>query len=271
MSAAIILLFCSGGIFVYGHVNVIFLYRSSSEFRTGSMSIHDDDTRMRFAQPYTESGSRTAALTRHSSGFGQADQPWDPYEDNSFQPVSVLKFFLKYLKSPTTVGAIAPSGQSLAALITSETGPETGPVLELGAGDGIFTGALLKRGIAPENVVAVELEAGFAKRLVKRFPDIKVVNAAAEEALASDGLGYDEFGAVISGLPLLNFPWSVRHKLLSLIFQRLKPGAALYQFTYGLSAPVPKSLLKSVGLREEFLGRVFRNVPPAAVYKITRR
>jgi len=235
------------------------------------MSIHDDDTRMRFAQPYTESRSRTAALARHLPAFGQADGSWDLYEDNRFQPVSVLKFFLKYLKNPTTVGAIAPSGQSLAALITSEIGPETGPVLELGAGDGIFTGALLKRGLAPETVVAVELEPGFAERLVRRFPDIKVVNAAAEDALASDDLDYDQFGAVISGLPLLNFPWSVRHRLLHLIFERLKPGAALYQFTYGLSAPVPKSLLKSVGLQDEFLGRVFRNIPPAAVYKITRR
>ena len=235
------------------------------------MSIHDDDTRMRFAQTYTESRSRTAALARHLPGFGQPDRSWDLYDDETPQPVSVLKFFLKYLKSPATVGAIAPSGQSLAALITSEIGPETGPVLELGAGDGIFTGALLRRGVAPETVVAVELEPGFAKRLVRRFPDIKVVNAAAQDALASDNLGYDEFGAVISGLPLLNFPWSVRHRLLHLIFERLKPGAALYQFTYGLSAPVPKSLLRSVGLKDEFLGRVFRNIPPAAVYKITRR
>ena len=235
------------------------------------MSIHDNETRMRYAQSYLELRPRTAAIAQHLPGFGAPDREWDPYDDRAFQPVSVLKFFLKYLKHPTTVGAIAPSGQSLAALITSEIGPETGPVLELGAGDGIFTGAVLKRGVAPEKMVAVELEAGFAKRLVRRFPDIKVVNEAAEKALADGDLGYDQFGAVVSGLPLLNFPCSVRHQLLCLIFDRLKPGSALYQFTYGLSAPIPKSLLASVGLKEQFLGRVYRNIPPAAVYKITRR
>ena len=231
------------------------------------MSIHDEDIRLQVALPFVESRPEVISLPHPRSGTHEG-RNWDDYGGETPEPVSTLKFFLKYLKNPTTVGALFPSGQNLAALITSEISPDMGPVLELGAGNGIFTSAILDRGVAPHDIVAVELEPSFASRLARRFPGITVVNAAAEDALCADGAAH--FGAAVSGLPLLNFPWSVRQRLLHLIFEKLRPGAALYQFTYGLSAPIPKSMLRSVGLREEFLGRVYRNVPPAGVYKISR-
>ena len=235
------------------------------------MSVQDDDIRARFAVPFLESRAQLASLANHLLGTGRSAPLWAPYDDDEPERVSTLSFFLKYLKNPATVGAVVPSGESLATLITSEIDADTGPVLELGAGGGIFTAALLKRGVSPRDVVAVELDEVFAKRLSQRFPDITIINAPAERALRHDNLGHTHFGAAISGLPLLNFPWRARQRLLHRIFQRLRPDGALYQFTYGFGAPVSKSILQSVGLEERFLGRIFRNIPPAAVYKITRR
>ena len=232
------------------------------------MSVQDDKSWARSTLPDARMRSQLAALTRPL--FGAERRRWAHDHETAPEPVSTLSFFLKYLKSPATVGAVAPSGPHLAALITSEIEPGTGPVLELGAGDGIFTAALLRRGVLPDDAVAIELDPVFAERLTRRFPEVKVVNAPAERALCDTEIGHERFGAAISGLPLLNFPWPTRRQLLRLIFQRLKPDAALYQFTYGLGAPLPKSMLESIGLEERFLGRVFRNIPPAAVFKITR-
>ena len=55
------------------------------------------------------------------------------------------RFLRSWVGNPLRVGAIAPSGVSLAQLITSEISEESGPVLELGAGTGVFTRALLAR------------------------------------------------------------------------------------------------------------------------------
>lgn len=185
------------------------------------------------------------------------------------ETVSPLAFFLKYLQDPKTMGAVAPSGRGLAALMVSEIGPGSTPVLELGAGGGIFTEALLARGVAAEDIVAVELDQGFADRLVRKFPGIRVIHSSAEQALGIDGpLADERFGAVISGLPLLNLPIRSRLRLIRLVFRNLRADGALYQFTYGLKSPVSRTFLDSMGLREECVGRVFRNLPPATVYRI---
>ena len=58
-----------------------------------------------------------------------------------------FRFFRSWVADPLRVGAVAPSGDSLSRLITQEIRPSDGPVLELGAGTGTFTRALLARGI----------------------------------------------------------------------------------------------------------------------------
>ncbi|TIV94667.1 MAG: phospholipid methyltransferase, partial [Mesorhizobium sp.] len=70
-----------------------------------------------------------------------------------------LQFFRAWLSEPLRVAAVTPSGRALAALIVSEISPATGPVLELGPGTGVFTRALLGRGIAEENLALIELGA----------------------------------------------------------------------------------------------------------------
>ena len=56
-------------------------------------------------------------------------------------------FLRTLLSNPRMVGAMLPSGAMLADLITNEVDPSDGPVLELGPGTGVFTEALLARGV----------------------------------------------------------------------------------------------------------------------------
>ncbi len=78
-------------------------------------------------------------------------------------------------------------------------------------------------------------------------------------------------GAVISGLPLLSMSPKKKMAILSGAFTYLRPGGALYQFTYGPFCPVPLSILNRLGLQAECMGRTIANLPPAAAYRITRR
>ncbi|MGO7961755.1 SAM-dependent methyltransferase, partial [Rhizobium leguminosarum] len=54
-------------------------------------------------------------------------------------------------------------------------------------------------------------------------------------------------------------------------FSNLRPHGAFYQFTYGPQCPVPVEILDSLGLVAKRIGWTLRNIPPAAVYRISRR
>jgi phospholipid N-methyltransferase len=51
----------------------------------------------------------------------------------------------------------------------------------------------------------------------------------------------------------------------------MRPGGAFYQFTYGMNCPVPRPLLDRLGLKAKLMDRAILNMPPAAVYRLTRR
>jgi phospholipid N-methyltransferase len=175
------------------------------------------------------------------------------------------------MSAPRRVGAIAPSGAALADLITREISPSTGPVLELGPGTGAFTYKLLKRGLRQEDLTLIEYGSDFMKLLQMRFPGARVLWMDAAR-LASERI-YDgaPVGAVISGLPLLNMS---PRKVLSIVggaFSYLRPGGAFYQFTYGPACPISRPVLDRLGLKAKLVDRAMLNMPPAAVYKLTRR
>lgn len=177
-------------------------------------------------------------------------------------------FFRAWMRDPLRVASVTPSGKALADLIVREIGPETGRVIELGPGTGVFTRALLRRGVAEENIVLVEMGAEFAALLQQRFPKAQIV--------CTDAARIARFcaapaGAAISGLPLLSMRPEKVFAILAGTFARLGEGAALYQFTYGLRCPVPRAVLDRLGLSAVRVGGTLRNVPPAFVYRISRK
>jgi len=59
--------------------------------------------------------------------------------------------------------------------------------------------------------------------------------------------------------------------IVATAFGHLGTGGALYQFTYGWRCPVPRPILDRLGLKAVVVGRAMRNLPPATVYRISRR
>ncbi|WP_166295171.1 class I SAM-dependent methyltransferase [Bradyrhizobium sp. 2S1] len=183
----------------------------------------------------------------------------------------LISFFTAWMAAPGRVGAIAPSCAALAELITRDISANTGPILELGPGTGAFTYQLLKRGVRQQDLTLIEYGSDFMRLLQLRFPGARVLWMDAAR-LASERL-YDgaPVGAVVSGLPLLNMS---PRKVISIVggaFSYMRPGGAFYQFTYGMRCPVRRPILDRLGLRATLVDRAILNVPPAAVYRLTRR
>jgi phosphatidylethanolamine/phosphatidyl-N-methylethanolamine N-methyltransferase len=189
------------------------------------------------------------------------------------EPMShhLTSFFLSWLSNPRRVGAIAPSSDALAELITREITPSSGPVIELGPGTGVFTYKLLQKGIRQQDLTLIEYGSDFVRILQLRFPGARVLWMDAGRLgamkLAEDG----SVGSVVSGLPLLIMPPKKIVSILSGAFRYIRPNGAFYQFTYGPRCPVPRPILDRLGLKAVMLDRTMHNLPPAAVYRLTRR
>ncbi len=179
-------------------------------------------------------------------------------------------FFRSWVANPLRVAAIAPSSATLARLMTREVLPADGPVLELGPGTGMFTRALLDRGVPERDLTLVEFGSNFAAMLQRRFPEASVLCMDAAR-IAKDARHTRAFGSVVSGLPLLSIPVRKVMAILVGAFTLLRAGGSFYQFTYGPRCPVPRPILDRLGLKAKRIGGTVLNLPPASVYRISRR
>jgi phosphatidylethanolamine/phosphatidyl-N-methylethanolamine N-methyltransferase len=180
-------------------------------------------------------------------------------------------FLKRWLRRPLAMGAVVPSGRLLAEAMARTTlsavQGRDGHVIELGAGTGEVTKALLAVGIPGERLALVERDPELAAFLRRHFRIPKIIEGDAvrlSRLLATHRI--DKVAAVVSGLPLLSLPAEVVNGIVNGVFEALPRGAALVQFTYGPSPPVPRSLranLRLVGARGR---RIWRNVPPAVVW-----
>jgi phospholipid N-methyltransferase len=185
---------------------------------------------------------------------------------------SDLLHFLRSRKSnPEKVGSVMPSGDALARMITKEIDAGHAPVIELGPGTGVFTRALLARGLDEADLTLIESGPNFLKMLRERFPRAHVVKADAARIAGLELYDPGSVGAVVSGLPLLSMsPRKIMGVLID-AFHYLREDGAFYQFTYGPRCPVPKAIRERLGLESKRVGRTLRNLPPATVYRITRK
>ena len=176
-------------------------------------------------------------------------------------------FFRSLIENPRLTGAIAPSGPFLArAMARAAAGAREGLVVELGPGTGPVTRALIESGIARERLVLVEYDPGFCRLLAHRFAPARVVQGDAYDLpLTLAEISDRPIAAIVSSLPLLNQPPSVRARLIEDAFDVMGAGGIFVQFTYGLRSPIPRQACVN-----RFSGHcgapIWRNLPPARVW-----
>ncbi len=184
-------------------------------------------------------------------------------------------FLKRWLRRPFAMGAVVPSGRLLAEAMArtakSVLQGRPGHVVELGAGTGEVTKALLAAGIAPDRLALVERDRELAAFLRRHFPAPRVIEGDASHLprlLAEHGIA--SVAAVVSSLPLLSLPAEVVDGIVGGVFEALPPGGALVQFTYGPKPPVPRALRERLHLDGVPGRRIWRNVPPAVVWTFRR-
>ncbi len=180
-----------------------------------------------------------------------------------------LSFLRRWLRNPKAVGAVAPSGRSLASAMAAEIDPQApGWVIELGGGTGNITAALLEAGVPLQDIAVVERDPTFAKLIAGRFPGLRVLQGDAAELrrlLREAGIG--PVKAVVSGLPLLSIPERSCLRIISEAMEVLGDEGILVQFTYSPTSPVSRRISSRLGLQGQRASWVVDNIPPASVWR----
>ena len=179
-------------------------------------------------------------------------------------------FFRQWLRSPKSMGSVIPSSRYLARALAAEIAWEPGQfIVELGGGTGAITQGLIERGIPRENLVVIELDSSLYAYLRDRLPGCLVIQGDAtrvDEILVRHGVS--EVGTVVSGLPMVGMPFAFQRAIIDKGFEIVRPGGFMLQYSYSPVAPVPA---KKLGVEAKIARFVLLNVPPAFVWKYTRR
>ncbi len=143
-------------------------------------------------------------------------------------------------------------------------------VIELGAGTGAVTRAILGAGVLASDLTLIEQNEDFAAVLERQFPGTTVIRANAVSLRHHLCPTSEPVDFVVSGLPLLLFPERTKLRLLSQVFKSLRDDGCLYQFTYGIGCPISRSTLRWLGLGASLIKFTPLNFPPAFTYRIAR-
>jgi phospholipid N-methyltransferase len=178
--------------------------------------------------------------------------------------VEQLLMLRELFQNPRGMGTLCPSSAALANEMAGALSPlvdENDVFIEVGAGTGPVTAALLRRGIPPERLIVIEKSPALAECLTSRFPGVKICCCGAENMGGCLG-GGERVRAIVSSLPFRTLPETVSLDIMSEVERTLSPGGLFVQFTYALVGEIPFIPPGFRKLRSNF---VLLNLPPAKV------
>jgi phospholipid N-methyltransferase len=166
--------------------------------------------------------------------------------------------------NPRGMGSLCPSSAALANEMARAVPARVKPndvFIEVGAGTGSVTAALLQRGIPTDRLIVIEKSPALAECLASRFPQVSV-NCLGAESMSECLNGGERVRAIVSSLPFRSLPRKVSLDIMAEIEHVLAPRGLFIQFTYALAGEmrfIPPGFKK---LRSNI---VLLNVPPAKV------
>ncbi len=178
-----------------------------------------------------------------------------------------LLFSRKFLKHGLHIASLFPSSSYLAkTTIRGIDWSNARIVLELGAGTGAVTEAILAR-INPQcRFIAIERDSDFVRVLKRRFADcnIEIVEAdACEFSKILEERKINSIDAIVSGLPVSSFSRDLQGKFFNQIARALVPQGSYNQIT--IMPFLFQFLYKKYFEEVKFLFEP-RNLPPGGVY-----
>jgi phosphatidylethanolamine/phosphatidyl-N-methylethanolamine N-methyltransferase len=176
-------------------------------------------------------------------------------------------FFRRWLANPLQMGSIIPSSPALCARIVRHTrrAPDE-YVLELGAGTGVISAALLAGGVPPERLCVVEIVPDMASHLRSVLPGVTVIEGDARNLhrlMPADWHG--RIGTVVCGIPLVLLPQPMQASFIDAI-ESVAPGRGILHYSYCATSPLPA---RAHGLSAKREAWTPLNFPPASVWRYT--
>lgn len=174
-------------------------------------------------------------------------------------------FFKRWLANPLQMGSIIPSSATFSRLIAERVqyGPDE-VVVELGAGTGTVTRALLHAGVPAEKLVVVEIVPEMAQHLREIFPGVKVVcGDGFELPRVLEQAGAGRVGDVICGIPLVMLPKPIKRKIVGAMLAA-SPVRGFLHLSYCITSPLSSAELGLTGKR---LAWTMKNFPPGGVWR----
>lgn len=173
-------------------------------------------------------------------------------------------FFKRWLANPLQMGSIIPSSPSLCGKIAALVRrAEDEVVVELGAGTGVISRALLAAGVPAEKLVVVEIVPDMAHHLRRVLPGVTVIQGDAFElADALPARLHGKVGTAICGIPLVLLPIEQQRRFVAAV-EAVAPGKGFLLYTYCITSPLP---WRDLGLDAKRKAWTHLNFPPASVW-----
>jgi len=141
-------------------------------------------------------------------------------------------------------------------------------VLELGAGTGVVSRALLEGGLPPERLIVVEIVSEMADHLRQVLPGVLVIEGDARTLPSLlPRHWHGRIGSVVCGIPLVLLPLAEQRRFLAAI-QAVAPGRGFLHYSYCVTSPLPWRKHALSARREAWTPL---NFPPASVWRYTPR
>lgn len=186
-----------------------------------------------------------------SSGTSPASNPW--------------LFFRRWFANPLQMGSVIPSSPALCRRLVAQTRWASDEVvIELGAGTGVISRALIDSGLPPERLFVVEIVPDMARHLRRILPGVNVIEGDAN-ALPQliPAQWHGKVGTVVCGIPMVLMPLHEQRRLIDAI-EAVAPGRGFLHFSYCATSPLPWQKHALTARREAWTPL---NFPPASVWR----
>lgn len=200
---------------------------------------------------------------------------FDQHYDSELRRHENKLFFKQWIRHPGRLGTVAPISVKLARRAAAEVSNTGGYVVEIGAGTGRLTRALIERGVPSTQLAAVELDSTLCAFLKDTLPGLCLASDAphiieGDAAFLPDLIPESWAGnveTVVSAIPLMYLPEDKRIAIIEAAFKILKPGGKIIHVTYNPKSP----LAFSDAYTQERVVSLWLNIPPGFVWSYTKR
>jgi phosphatidylethanolamine/phosphatidyl-N-methylethanolamine N-methyltransferase len=183
----------------------------------------------------------------------------------SSSALSPWLFFRGWLRNPLRMGSIVPSSPALCRRVVRHTrcAPDEA-VLELGAGTGVISRALLAAGVPAQRLIVVEIDPHLAAHLRAELTGATVIEGDARRlADLVPAAWQGRIGTVVCGIPLVLLPLAEQRRFIDAI-EAVAPGRGFLHYSYCATSPLPHRRHALTARREAWTPL---NFPPASVWR----